>query len=45
MGHSVHYHWAEMDPEKFIKDVQHLYCFKDLELKYEEEDRNKKLGA
>lgn len=36
---------AELDPEKSMKDAKHLYCFKNLELNCEKEDRNKKLGT
>lgn len=41
----MHYHWAELDPEKFMKDARHLYYFKDLDLNPEKEDGNKKLGT
>ncbi|XP_045689165.1 D-aminoacyl-tRNA deacylase 1 isoform X2 [Phyllostomus hastatus] len=42
---SVHYYWMKLDSEKFMKDAKHLYCFKNLELKCEKEDRNKKSGT
>ncbi|CAK7319699.1 hypothetical protein VULLAG_LOCUS22110 [Vulpes lagopus] len=35
----MHYHWAELDPEKFMKDAKYLHCFKNLELSHEKEDR------
>ena len=41
----MHYHWAELDPEKSMKDARHLYYFKDLDLNPEKEDGNKKLGT
>ena len=41
----VHYYWVKLDSEKFMKDAKHLYCFKNLELNHEKEDRNKKSGT
>lgn len=42
---SVHFHWAELDPEKFMKDAKHLLGFKNLELNREKEDRNKRSNS
>lgn len=41
----MHYYWAELDPENFMKDANYLHCFKNLELNHEKKDRSKKLGT
>lgn len=39
----MYYNQTELDPEKFMKDAEYLYYFKNLELNHEKKNRNRKL--
>lgn len=39
----MYYNQTELDPEKFMKDAEYLYYFKNLELNHEKKKRNRKL--